>query len=111
MTEQVIYLLKKVRRHSGFLSKQFRMCSDCHLIKSLKEFGNKQYHCKTCKKSNRSARGLSDDLYHCISCDACCFGCGTYGSKYDDYLSRGKCAECAMREDGMTLEEMVQITQ
>lgn len=52
-----------------------------------------------------------DDLYHCISCDACCFGWGTYGSKYDDYLSRGKCAECVMREDGMTLEEMVQITQ
>ena len=27
-----------------------------------------------------------DDLYHCISCDACCFGWGTFGSKYDDYM-------------------------
>lgn len=52
-----------------------------------------------------------DELYHCISCDDCCFGWGTFGSKYDDYLSRGKCAECMMKEEGMTLEEMVQLVE
>lgn len=46
-----------------------------------------------------------DELYHCTECDTCCFGWGTFTDKYADYMSRGKCAECAMK-DGMTLEEM-----
>ncbi len=52
-----------------------------------------------------------DDIYHCESCDACCFGWGLFKDKYAGYEDRGKCAECAMNEDGMTLEEMVQLTQ
>lgn len=65
MSKQIL----KVRVHSGFKSKHFRMCSCCHLIKRLSDFFTNQWYCKTCRRKNKASRvytrsdnGLANDL-------------------------------------------------
>lgn len=45
-----------IRRHSGFVSKQFRMCSRCHLIKKLNNFYPNQWICLSCRKTSSNSR-------------------------------------------------------
>lgn len=43
-------------------------------------------------------------------CDECCFSWGVYKGKFDCYEDRGLCGQCALN-DGMTLEEMVALSE
>ena len=61
-----------------------------------------------CVRTGMSER--HDEMYECRECGKCCADEMMLSNSWDSYEDKGICVQCAMDKEGLTVDELVSIS-